>query len=415
MGPIGRRLTPIVQARLGEAPVILLEGPRSVGKSTLLREVANRADVGIADLDDPATAASVRADPTLFATGPAPVCIDEYQKAPLILDAIKAQLNVASIPGRYLLAGSTRFDALPRVAQSLTGRLHRIPVMPFTQTEIDATSNRLLELAFTGEVPHTALRSQTSRDEYLERVTTGGFPLALTQPTTAARGRWFADHVRLTLERDARETRGFANAAALRTLLTRVAGQTAQLLNVNNLAGGIGISANTAGSYVKLLESVFLVSSLPSWGVTVASRSVSSPKIHVLDSGIGAHLLRLTPAKIARRDPATLTEFGHLLESFVVQEFIRQVSWLDDPATVGHWRTRDNDEVDLIIERDDGAVVAIEVKASDHIEGSDLAPMSKLRRRLGSSFVTGLTLYLGNRGYRADDRLHVLPIDRLWS
>lgn len=412
---LARRIFPVVQARMLEAPVVLLEGPRSVGKSTLLRELATAADTPVTDLDDPATADSVRADSSLFASGPTPICLDEYQKAPIILDAMKARLNLETRPGMYLLAGSTRFDALPQVAQSLTGRLHRIPVMPFTQTEIDRTENQLLELAFAGDIQHRAQPSPTSREDYVARVTTGGYPLALAQPAPAARSRWFTDQIRLTLERDARETRGFANAAALRTLLTRLAGQTAQLLNVNRFAAGLGVSANTTASYVKLLEAVFLVTTLPAWGLTVSSRSVSSPKIHVLDSGVGSHLLRLTAAKLDRRDPATITEFGHLLESFVVQEFLRQASWLDEPTTAGHWRTRDNDEVDLVIERDDGAVVAVEVKAGDHIETKDLAAIGKLRTRLGNSFAAGLVLYLGSRGYTADDRTHVLPVDRLWT
>src|SRR5674476_311385 len=413
--PVGRRLAQVVRARMQEGPVILLEGPRSVGKSTLLREVAESHGALVTDLDDPATAASVRADPTLFASGPPPVCLDEYQKAPLILDAIKARLNHPSTPGTFLLAGSTRFDALPEVAQSLTGRLHRIPVMPFTQTEIDGTNNRVLELAFAGEVRHRTQPSETPREQYIDRVTTGGFPLALAQPSAAARSRWFADHVRLTLERDARETRGFANAAALRTLLTRLAGQSAQMLNINRVAVGLGVSANTTASYIKLLEVVFLVTTLPAWGLTVGSRAVNSPKIHVLDSGVGAHLLRLTPARIARRDPAVLTEFGHLLESFVSQEVIRQASWLDDPTTTGHWRTLDDEDVDLIVERDDGTVVAVEVKAGDHVEGRELNAMAKLRKRLGSSFAAGLVFHLGSRGYVADDRIHVLPVDRLWT
>ncbi len=400
---------------MSEAPVVLLEGPRSVGKSTLLQELAAKGGVPVADLDDPATAASVRADSSLWASGPTPVCIDEYQKAPIILDAVKARLNLETRPGMYLLAGSTRFDALPQIAQSLTGRLQRIPVMPFTQTEIERTDNRLLEQAFAGDVERRAQPSPTSRQDYLQRVTTGGFPLALALPTPAGRSRWFADQIRLTLERDARETRGFANAVALSTLLTRLAGQTAQLLNVNRFAAGLGVSANTTASYIKLLEAVFLVTTLPAWGLTVGSRAVSSPKIHVLDSGVGAHLLRLTAAKLDRRDPAAITEFGHLLESFVVQEFLRQASWLDEPTTCGHWRTRDNDEVDLVIERDDGAVVTVEVKAGDHVEKKDLAPIAKLRTRLGNSFTAGLVLYLGSRGYQADDRIHVLPVDRLWT
>ncbi|WP_459643281.1 ATP-binding protein [Kineococcus sp. NUM-3379] len=405
----------MAQARVREEPVILLEGPRSVGKSTMLRELASTLGADVLDLDDLATRDAVARDPALFMAGPAPVCVDEYQRAPLLLDAIKAELNRDGRPGRFILAGSTRFEALPEAAQSLTGRLHRLTVRPLTQCEL--TENRVPFLTRLFATPDEVVDnapSTTTREEYIERVTSGGFPLALARDATAARNRWFDDYVRLTLERDVRELSKVRQAAALPRLLERLASQTAQVLNTTAAATDAGLDDRTADGYLRLLEAVFLVQRLPAWGRTVSSRTRQRPKLHVIDPGVAARLLRLAPEKLAHRSPAALAQFGHLLETFVVQELLSQASWTDDLTDAGHWRTRDGTEVDLVVERDDGAVVAIEVKAGTRVPGPDLGGLRKLRDALGEQFLAGVALYLGERAYTYEDRLHVMPVDRLW-
>ncbi len=415
-GIVGRRLGPIALDRFGEESVLLLQGPRSVGKSTLLQNLARTLGVAVLDLDDVATRDAVAADPATFVAGPGPVCIDEYQHVPLVLDAIKAELNRDGRPGRFILTGSARHESLPAAAQALTGRLHRLPVYPLSQGEIAEVEERLVELVLAGEV--TALLGRTSttgRDEYVERIVAGGFPMALARPTSAGRARWFDDYVRLTLERDVRELARIEQAAVLPRLLERLAGQTGQVLNLSLAGRDLGVSERTADNYFRLLEAVFLVRRLPAWGTTLGSRAGSRPKIHVLDSGVAARLLRLTAEKLVRRQPTALTELGHLLESFVVGELLKQSSWVDGIAGVGHWRTRDGDEVDLVIERDDGAVVAFEVKAAQRVGAKELTPLRKLRDAAGSAFLAGVAVHLGSRSYTAEDRLHVVPVDRIWS
>ncbi|MDR2975340.1 MAG: DUF4143 domain-containing protein [Propionibacteriaceae bacterium] len=183
---------------------------------------------------------------------------------------------------------------------------------------------------------------------------------------------------------------------------------------MNKVAQELGMSWDAASANIELPESLFLVQRFSAWGVALLPRSVESPKIHVVDSGIGAYLMRLSAAKIGRLDPATLTEYGHLLESFVVGEAIRQATWMDAPVSAGYWRTRDGLEVDLVLERYDGAVVAVEVKAGETVKTSQLSPLVTLRNRLGSAFVAGIVFTTGKAGYVADERIHVLPIERLW-
>ena len=179
------------------------------------------------------------------------------------------------------------------------------------------------------------LAGTTTRDGYIERIVAGGFPMALSR-TEEARNRWFDDYVRLTLERDIRELSHIRQGAVLPRLLGRLAGQTAQVLNVTKSASTIDLDARTADAYVRLLEAVFLVQRLPAWGRTLTARSAATPKIHVVDSGVAARLLRLTPSKLMRHEPAPSTELGHLVETFVVGELLRQASWLDHASTTGH-------------------------------------------------------------------------------
>lgn len=416
-GLVLRRVLPLALERLADDPVVLLEGPRSVGKSTLLREIARRLGAVLLDLDDLPTRDAVTADPTLFVAGRATICIDEYQKAPIVLEAIKAELNRDGRPGRFVLTGSTRHDALPVAAQSLTGRLSRINVYPLSQGEIAGTDEHLLEQLFTDAAAAVAAvpTSATTREQYIARVVSGGFPLALARSNPRARSRWFDEYVRLTLERDVRELSNIRQGSLLPAFLQRLAGQTAQVLNIDRAARDAGLDHSTGESYARLLESVFLIHRLPAWGKTLSSRATATPKVHVLDSGVCARLLRLTPDKLARRDPTSLTELGHLLETFVVGELLKQASWLEGIAGAGHWRTRDGDEVDLVLERDDGVLVAFEVKASGRVAGDVLKPLRKLRNATGDAFLAGLVLYTGSRSYNVEDRLYVMPVDRLWN
>ena len=239
-------------------------------------------------------------------------------------------------------------------------------------------------------------------------------PIALSRGTQGSRNRWFDDYTRLVLDRDVRDLSKLRLAEHLPLLLRRLAVQTACPLNVTAAAEGAGLDRTTATEHLRLLEAVFLVMRLPAWGITIRSRVASAPKIHIVDSGIATRLLQLTPQKLATRDPSALTQFGHLLETFVVGELIRHASWLDDVAGWGHWRTHDGQEVDLVIERDDGRVLAFEVKASGLLAGHDVRHLRALREAIGDRLLGGIALYTGPRAYRLDDRLFAMPIDRLW-
>ena len=411
---VERRLAEILLERLGDEPAIGLQGPRSVGKSTLLRALATEAQVTVLDLDDLDQRAAVNADPMLFVRGPSPVCIDEFQHVPAILDAVKAELNVRLHPGRFVLTGSTRYEGIPRAAQSLTGRLHLLTVWPLSQGEIDGTRERFAEVALTDPGLLTAARPVTQRLDYVHRVLSGGFPLALRR-TGSARNRWFDNYVRLVIERDVLELSRIRQRELLPRMLVKLAAQTGQHLNIANVARAVGLEPSTAENYTRLLETVFLVHRLPAWGRTLRARAVATPKIHVVDTGLGARLMGLTEQKLMNNEPSANTEFGHVLESFCVNEILKQLSWMDESYLVGHWRTHDGMEVDLVIETPDGHVLGIEMKASGRVDRSDAAGLRALRTTLGSSFIGGVVLHTGPSAFTIDGNIVAVPVDRLWS
>jgi uncharacterized protein len=414
--PVPRRLERVVLRLLAEEPVVAMHGARTVGKSTLLGRIGEQFDREPIDLDDLGTRAAVEADPPLFVAGPSPVLIDEYQHVPAVLDAIKAELNRDLRAGRFLLTGSTTYEALPRTAQSLTGRLHRVTVWPLSQGEIAGVEETFVEQLLNDPAALvTSSRSETERGEYIDRVVRGGLPLALQRPTAAARSRWFADYVTLVVERDVLDVSRVRQRAALPRLLRQLAAQTGGVLSIAAAARRAQIEPSTAENYTQLLESAFLIHRLPAWGRTLRGRVTATPKLHLVDSGLAAALSRLTPDRLAGRDAASLTEFGHLLETFAVNEILKQTTWLHAPVDAGHFRTKDGAEVDLVLERTDGAVVAIEVKAGSVVRDSDAAGIRVLRTALGGAFHAGVVLYLGDRTYPLDDQIWALPLARLWT
>lgn len=412
---LARRLEDALPSLLEEEPVLVLNGARTVGKSTLLARIATGADRAVLDLDDLATRDAVTADPALFAGGPAPVLVDEFQKVPEFLDAVKAELNKNLRPGRFVLTGSTRYTALPRVAQSLTGRVHVVDVWPLSQGELAGTRETFCE----NLLDHPAVlvgrtQARESREGYEQRVLAGGFPLALRRPA-ASRTRWFRDYLSLVISRDVLEIRQVRQRDSLPRLLRVLAAQTGQVLNIRKAAEQAHLEQSVAGDYLALLEAVFLVHRLPAWGRTLGSRVSGLPKTHLVDSGLASHLLGLTTKRLSTRQPAVLTEFGHVLETFVVNEVLRQASWLDEPVVTGHFRTHDQVEVDLVMESYDGRTTGIEVKASSRVTQQDLRGLRMLRDKLGDTFTGGVLLNLGDRAYTIDERIHVLPVSALWA
>lgn len=413
-----RNLQTVLGELIHDEPVVILTGARTVGKSTLLAACAELRGVNVLDLDDLETRRAVASDPGLFVAAdlPAPVCIDEFQHVPPLLDAIKSELNRDLRAGRYILTGSTRYNSLPAASQSLTGRAHVVTMWPLSQGELAGRRETALD-ALVGDPASlvTGAPSSSTRADYERIILTGGFPLAVAREPGRSRDRWFRDFVSLVIERDVLEIRKVRQRQVLPQVLQRLAGQTGQVANIANIADAVGLDATTVKDYLGLLEAVFLIHRLEPFTRSATHRAIRSAKVHAVDTGLAAYLVGMNQQKLSGRIPATLTAFGHLVETFAVNELVKQAGWAQTEVAFSHFRTRDQQEVDLVIEAADGTLAAIEVKASGTVSDQDFAGLRLLREKLGRAFVGGAVVNLGQRSYTYEDRLHVLPLDRFWT
>jgi predicted AAA+ superfamily ATPase len=372
----------------------------------------------VIDFDDQTVRDDAARDPDFYTRSDTIVFIDEYQRVPAILDSIKTRMNVSSRPGQFVLTGSTRHDALAGSVQALTGRVHRMQIFPFAQSELEGVSRDTVSgiLKDAEAVIRKAKKkpSRETREGYIQRIMRGGFPLAVFRGGQA-RNRWFDDYVRQTVERDIPGIMKIRNKRGLSMLLRKLAAQTAQILTLENVSSAAAVDISTARDYIQLLKDVFMIYELPAWGRTLGSRVSAKPKTHILDSGIAARLLGLSAEKLNAKDPSALTEFGHLLETFTVSEILKELSWLDDTFLTGHWHTRDNKEVDFVLECLDGSVYGFEIKTAGRASGDVFDGLSALRKFLGASFKAGFVFYTGPRAFQFDDKLYALPISALWE
>lgn len=410
---VERRISETLFAILMTSPVVAITGPRTAGKSTLARELMQARGGTFLDLDDPAVRRLAVDDPTAFVRDlPEPVIIDEFQYAPDVLSAIKAELNRDRRPGRYVLTGSARHDVIPELAQYLTGRVDLLTLWPFAEAELTPGAPSIVDRLFDGSVLNRRV-SALSRTEAVDLVLRGGFPIAVGLPPRA-RARWFTNLAALVVERLGDDVAAARRTDSASRFLRLCAARTGQLLNAAEIGRDMGIGRDQSTTYLRLLELAYLVVQLPAWSTNLSARVAKRPKLHLVDSGLAAHLQGLTADRVSPVDPNAVSRFGALLETFVVTEVLKQMGWSSQTVDAFHFRTNDGVEVDLVLEAADGRICAIEVKATGGLPKDATRGLEYLRDRLGERFVTGLVLTLGDQAQRIGDRLAVAPIDALW-
>ena len=402
-----------VQGRIGTAlqdtRVVLVVGPRQAGKTTLAKLYAT-SERPYLTLDDPATLAAARSDPAGFVRGLKQAVIDEVQRAPDLLLAIKESVDKDQAPGRFLLTGSSNLMALPTVADSLAGRLEVITLLPFAQAELAGTPGDLLDRLFDGGgLP--AVDNPVVGDALMERVLNGGYPEALRRSSVGRRQAWLQDYVALILDRDVRDIANIDQLDRMPRLLDVLAAHSGQLVNHSSYGAALGLTAPTAQKYVGILERLFLLRLVPPWSSNAISRLTKTPKLHFLDTGLLAALRDVTSAQLQK----DRTTYGPLLESFVVSEVLKLTTWSDRRLRISHFRTKDQDEVDLVLEDRRGRVIGIEVKASATVRAQDLRGLRQLQEAVGDRFVQGLVLHDHDRITPFDEKLHAAPVSLLWQ
>ncbi len=393
---------------LSDTPVVLIVGPRRAGKTTLVREMAETGRSYIT-LDDQTVLDAAQSDPVGFIRGLDKAIIDEIQRAPALLLAIKKTVDEDYRPGRFLLTGSANVLTLPRVADSLAGRMETIRMLPLARAEIVGKAPAFLERLFAGELRGD--REAVIGDELVRLALLGGFPEAVSRETERRRQDWARAYLTSVLTRDLKDIANIEKLTELPKFVRLLAEHSGQLVNYSQFGSSINVSHKTGQRYVALLEQVFLVSTLQPWYTNALKRIAKTPKLHFLDSGLLATARGLSFARVK----ADRGMFGALLESFVFSEVLKLMSASDLRLTPYHFRDQQMHEVDIVLERDDGMIVGIEVKASATVRSSDFAGLRTLAEACKDRFAYGVVLYDSTDLVPFGDRLAAVPLSSLWG
>jgi uncharacterized protein len=400
----------LVLEALTDTRVVFVGGARQVGKSTLAREIAQGPHAADElSLDNRATRETALADPEGFVAGlNGPVFIDEIQRAPDLLLAIKDAVDRDLTPGRFLLTGSANVLSARKVKDALTGRMEAISLWPLAQSEIHGSGTNFVDALFASCPPRVA-GATVGRGAFVDIAAAGGYPEARLR-NGRRRARWFASYLDTTLDRDLRDISDARKLVEVPRLLRLLASQAANVLSYRAVATKLDLTHDTVREYVGLLQTIFLVRLLPAWRPGIGAREAQAPKAYLVDSGLLARLLGADERRIAADDQIT----GKVLENFAVTEVLKHVDWADVETRAYHYR-RPDEEIDLVLESRAGEIVAIEVKAAASLGRRDLRAMEKLRDSRGERFKAGVVLYTGAQTIPLGDRLWAVPISGLWA
>jgi uncharacterized protein len=392
---------------LSDTPVVLIVGPRRAGKTTLVRKMSD-ADRTYITLDDQTVFDAAQSDPVGFIRGLDRAIIDEIQRAPDLLLAIKKSVDEDYRPGRFLLTGSANVLTLPRVADSLAGRMETIQMLPLARAEIEGKMPTFLERLFEGKMQGD--QRAIVGDDLVQLALLGGFPEAISRESERRRQDWARSYLTSVLIRDLRDIAEIEKLTELPRFVRLLAEHSGQLVNYSQFGSSINVSHKTGQRYVALLEQVFLVATLQPWFTNALKRIAKTPKLHFLDSGLLAAARGLTFDRVR----ADRSSFGTLLESFVFSEIMKLMTGSDLRLTLYHFRDQQMNEVDIVLVRDDGIIAGIEVKAGATVKTGDFAGLRTLIRACGDRFAFGAVLYDGADIVPFGDRVAAVPISALW-
>lgn len=394
---------------LTDSPVVMINGARQVGKSTLVKDLFED-DTPYVTFDDLTSLAAARSSPDAFVEGlPDRVILDEVQRVPEIMLALKRSVDKKKQPGRFVITGSANVLALPAVADTLVGRMEVHTLWPLSMGEIEGTRENFLDLIFRNELRMNP--PAVDQDLLLDKVIRGGYPEAVNRKDARRRSAWFRSYLTTILQRDIQDLSNIEGLTAFPNLIAMLATRISSLSNVAELSRATRIPATTLSRYLSLLRMIFLTVELPPWSNNLGKRLVRSPKLFLNDTGLASHLLGLDAQRI--KNDRNL--FGPLLENFVVIELMKQASWADNPPTLFHYRTQTGQEVDIVLELPDGTMCGIEIKAATQVKSEDFKGLRALKEVVGKRFIRGLVLYTGSQVSNFDRDLTAVPISAIWN
>ena len=391
----------------------MVAGPRQSGKTTLVRDLVSDAlPMSYVTLDDAPARRLAADDPVGFIAGlDLPVAIDEVQRAPELLLEIKRRVDGDTRPGQFLLTGSARVLSLPEVGDALVGRVEPITLWPLSQAEIERSQGNLVDALFAGEPPMVR-DAPVGRDAWLDRALAGGLPEARQRAEGRRRDAWFSSYLTTLMERDVRDLADIRALDEVPALLTLVAARSTGPLNLAALAGELRISEASVRRYLALLDAAFVVLRVPAWRRSLGRRATAAPKYQLVDSGLGAHILGLSPERLDADEALA----GGLLESFVRMELVKQAATSDSRPSIHHFRSRGGgSEVDAVLERRGGEIVGVEIKASATPTKRDFRGLRELGESRGEKFLAGVVIHCGEQTLSFGERMWALPVSGLWQ
>jgi predicted AAA+ superfamily ATPase len=411
---IQRNVTAPLLAALADTPVVVLHGARQTGKSTLVKTlIAEGYPARYLTLDDSTALAAVRHDPAGFIAGMQDagerLVIDEVQRAPELFLPIKAEVDRDRRPGRFLLTGSANVLFIPRLAETLAGRVEILTLYPLSQDELDGLKASFVDAIFADRFQPTTI-SPLERTQLLSRILAGGYPEAVTRTDEQRRNAWYRSYIDTILQRDVRDMANIEGLFLLPRLLTLLAARSASLINTADLARSIALPQTTLKRYLALLQATFLMQTVPAWSGNLGKRLAKAPKLTLCDTGLLAYLLGINYDRLALNPDVT----GPLLESFVIMELYKQLVWSSTNPHLFHFRTQTGQEVDIVLENMAGQVAGIEVKASATVGARDFRGLAVLAQELGANFVRGVVFYTGSEVVPFSKDMWALPLGALW-
>jgi predicted AAA+ superfamily ATPase len=410
---LDRNINLVLQRSIETAPVVLLQGARQTGKSTLMKALAKQhSRMRYLTLDDVEYYAAAMNNPQEFVLAlQTPVIIDEAQRAPELFKAIKLSVDDNRKAGQFLLTGSAQVLILPKLSESLAGRLRLVTLYPLSQGEINGVKDRFIDFAFSKKNPQIDTATGCAKQTLIKIVTAGGFPEPVQYTRASDRKSWFQSYVATAIHKDINELAHIDKLSMIPKLLEHLSARLTGLLNVADLSSSTGIPQTSLSRYLTLLESIFLLHLLPAWSTNPNKRLVRAPKVYLNDSGIAAYVRRVHKSSLGSHPE----EMGHLVENFVYMELIKQMTWSAEDVQISHFRTSKGVEVDFILENMDRKIVGIEVKSSTTIRASDAAGLNYLATNFAKQFHKGFILYCGNKIVPLAKDIWCLPVSALWQ
>ncbi len=389
---------------------MLISGARQSGKSTLVRIVAGDRLAERRDLDRAQDRAAAVTDPVGFVDSTDLLVIDEIQRVPELLLAIKASVDEDPRPGRYLLTGSSRLFGMVAAPDALPGRMETVELWPFSQGELDGEPDGFIDAIFALG-PDLRHESIVTRAEYAFRTVRGGLPEATSRNDPRRRQRFLDAYVQALVDRDVRQLSDIQHKGELRRLVRLLAARSSTIIAANSLESALGLSRPTISRYLQALEEIFLVKRIPGWSRNLGTRATAAAKLIFVDPGIAANETAVDARSMLRPG----APFGPLLETFVLSELSRQLTWCEQQAELFHYRDQSKFEVDAVLENRSGQVVGVEVKAASAVGPDDFRGLRRLADRLGDDFIAGVVLYTGTSTLPFGDKLRAMPVSSLWQ